>query len=863
MNLPSRVALLYDDSAYVETLGTPGQAVPGAPAGLMGRQVAGKEFLDAYFRHGDWDELVGLVYNQASAASLAHLARSRPSAQQRPRNIRLVDGRRFHASFFPNPPAPLLHTPCPPDPSYAWARQHGGPGSFALCGVTHTLCTPAAVGVLGEFVTAPYEPYDALICTSQAVLHMVRTVTGSYADYLRDRHGGTPGVRPRLEVIPLGVNPERFRPPTPEERAAQRHALGATDDEVVVLFVGRLAHHAKAHPVPMFLALAAAARATGRKTHLVLAGWSVPAVLRQYEEAARTFAPDLRVSIVDGTRPDVRFAVWHAADVFTSLSDNIQETFGLVILEAMACGLPVLASDWDGYRDLVADGETGYLVPTWMVRDALADATSRLLTLGELDYDGFLAECCQAVAVNVPAAAAGYARLLADADLRRRLGAAGRQRVLERFTWAGVVQAYEALWRSQEALRQAQHRSASAGPRRGPARYPVPEVSFADYTTEVVDAPDELQAVPGAAGLLERLLATPMTSMAGHCRLQEAQALRELLARADAPRSVAELDQELARFGASLPAGRATLAWMLKYGLLHLARSAEAPEEPEAPAADAHTQALAGVEEVLRRDRGRPALALARLTNLLVRYRSLLLTGDVAARWGLVVQSGPFAGMKYLPTSTCGPLLPKLLGCYEAELHGTLERAARRPYRRVVNVGCGEGYYAVGLARLLPEARVYAFDTEELARSLCAQLAALNDVADRVVVAGKCDVGRLRELAGPGALVLCDCEGGERELLEPELVPGLRQCDILVELHDVACPGTSQAVLSRFEATHEVTRIGHGGRDWTEHAALRDRPHLDQLLAMWEGRSGPTPWAWMTPRAGIPPGPAAAFFRES
>jgi glycosyltransferase involved in cell wall biosynthesis len=844
-----RIALLYDDSAYVETLTPPAQAAPRAPAGLMGRQVAGKEFLDAYFSHGDWDELVGLVYNQASAGSLAHFARNHPGAPGRRRNVRLVDGRHFHANFFPTPPAPLLYTPCPPDPSFAWARQHGGPASFALCGVTHTLCTPAAIGVLGDLVTAPYEPYDALICTSQAVLHMVRTVTGSYADYLRDRHGGAPAVRLRLETVPLGVNPERFRPPTPEERAAQRHALGATDDEVVVLFVGRLAYHAKAHPVPMYLALAAAARAAGRKAHLVLAGWSAPAVLRQYEEAARAFAPDLRVTVVDGTRPDVRFSVWHAADLFTSLSDNVQETFGLVVLEAMACGLPVLASDWDGYRDIVADGETGYLVPTWMVRDALADATSRVLTLGELDYDGFLAECCQAVAVNVPAAAAGYARLLQDGDLRRRLGAAGRQRVLERFTWAGVVRAYESLWRTQETERQARHLVApTTGPRRGPARYPVPEVSFAGYPTEVVEAADELQAVAGAQTLLERLLATPMTNLAGHCRVQQAGTLRELLARADAPRSVAELDQELARSGASPPAGRATLAWMLKYGLLHLARSAEAPDGPEAAPADAHAQALAGVEEVLRQDRGRPALALARLTNLLVRHRSLLLTGDVATRWGLVVQSGPFAGMKYLPTSACGPLLPKLLGCYEAELHGTLERAARRPYRRVVNVGCGEGYYAVGLARLLPGVQVYAFDTEELARSLCAQLAALNGVAERVLVGGKCEAARLRELAGPGTLVLCDCEGGERELLRPELVPGLRQCDILVELHDAVSPGTSQAVLSRFEPTHEVTRIGHGGRDWTEHAALRDRPHLDQLLAMWEGRSGPTPWAWMTPR---------------
>ena len=70
--------------------------------------------------------------------------------------------------------------------------------------------------------------------------------------------------------------------------------------------------------------------------------------------------------------PVLRFDVWRAADLVVSLVDNIQETFGLVIVEAMASGLPVVATDWDGYRDLVDDGRTGLLVPTTMVRGASA-----------------------------------------------------------------------------------------------------------------------------------------------------------------------------------------------------------------------------------------------------------------------------------------------------------------------------------------------------------------------------------------------------------------------------------------------------------------------------------------------------------
>jgi D-inositol-3-phosphate glycosyltransferase len=432
-----------------------------------------------------------------------------------------------------------------------------------------------AARLLAEMVTAPYEPYDALVCTSTAVLRMVRAVTGAYADYLRDRHGGAPALRPRLELIPLGVNPDRFWPATPEERAGRRAALHIADDAVAVLFVGRFTPHAKAHPFPMFQGVARAAQQTGRRAHLILSGWAAnDSLLRAFLDGARAFAPGVPVSVVDGTDPAWRFAVWQAADLFTSLADSIQETFGLVILEAMACGLPVVASDWDGYRDLVVDGETGLLVPTCLLWDATADATVRLL-LGAVDYDAFLGECNQAAIVDPAAAAAAFARLFADPALCRRLGAAGRQRVLERFTWAGVIRAYEELWRSQEAERQARAaQSPAAPPPGGPPCYPAPEWSFAGYPTLLLGKDDSLEAVPRAADDLGQLLVLPLTSYAGDRRLGDEAALRAILAAASTPRTVGELDACLGGHGASYGAGRATLAWMLKYGLL---RRAPAP----------------------------------------------------------------------------------------------------------------------------------------------------------------------------------------------------------------------------------------------------------------------------------------------
>ena len=66
--------------------------------------------------------------------------------------------------------ARLLHLPAPLDSRHAWARQSMGPAAFSLSGVTHTLCSAEAVRQLCDLVTAPFEPYDALICTSEAVV---------------------------------------------------------------------------------------------------------------------------------------------------------------------------------------------------------------------------------------------------------------------------------------------------------------------------------------------------------------------------------------------------------------------------------------------------------------------------------------------------------------------------------------------------------------------------------------------------------------------------------------------------------------------------------------------------------------------
>ena len=294
------------------------------------------------------------------------------------------------------------------------------------------------------------------------------------------------------------------------------------------------------------------------------AGRRIQRSIAQFRDGAAQFAPSVHVTFLDGVDPSIRRGVWHAADVFISLPDNIQETFGLVVLEAMANGLPVVGSDWDGYRDLVVDGSTGWLVPTRMVRGATAESTARFL-FGQVNYDHFLAECSQVVAVDSAAAADALARLVADDTLRSQFGSAGRERVLNHFTWEHVIRAFQSLWAEQE-----QALSTWTKPRSGvgPANYVAPEVSFAGYPSAWVTDDDRVQALPDAAEAVITFLQMPLTNLVANRRCTDRDTLVNLLKTAVQAMTTQEVVNALERSGVGPVESRATIAWLMKYGLL-------------------------------------------------------------------------------------------------------------------------------------------------------------------------------------------------------------------------------------------------------------------------------------------------------
>lgn len=209
-----------------------------------------------------------------------------------------------------------------------------------------------------DFPTIPvvgtlyYALYRRLAIPSLAELHRVVTMNTTDRDRLVDR-----GVPPeRLEVIPSGIHEEAFEEPET-----------SPGPERFVLYVGRV-HREKG--------LAHLVRAARDLDADVLVAGPDDGDRERLEALAEDLGVEGKVEFLGMVPEDTKRGLLREADAFALPSRH--EGLGLVLLEAWAQGTPVVATDTDGARDLVEDGEDGRLVPV-DDRDALVDALQRLL----------------------------------------------------------------------------------------------------------------------------------------------------------------------------------------------------------------------------------------------------------------------------------------------------------------------------------------------------------------------------------------------------------------------------------------------------------------------------------------------------
>ncbi|MEW6638928.1 MAG: glycosyltransferase family 4 protein [Pseudomonadota bacterium] len=537
--------------------------------GIVGRQSAGREFLKAFAiaRRAEGYRCVAATPDDFAAfcEQIAEFGGD--------------PGAAYHIGVNDIDAIARLGTLYWPDPvlgRQAWMRRSLRDDAYSLCGVTHTLSESGVVAGLQDLLVAPLQPWDALVCTSEAAHRAVRAILDDFADYLEERTGARSTMPAQLPVIPLGVDAARFERTGARAAAGQvlRRQLGIPDSAVVGLYFGRFNFLTKAHPTPLFMAFrAAAAAARGADLRLLMTGQFVnPLVEMEFRDLARAYCGDVPISWIDGRDPASSEASWAAADFFVSLPDNLQETFGMTMLEAMAAGLPCVVSDWSGLRESVVDGETGYVVPTRMPSARESDMVQRRAAFGVESFDDSIAALSQVVAVDIGEAARRITALAESADLRRRLGRAGQVRVISSYDWTTILAQYQALWDELAAIRQRSARSASGRPPLTQFGLTDPFRAFGHFATAQLAPTSVVRCVDAVtAARLADLRVHPSHTML----------LPLLLAPADMAALIASVERAGSATVAQLEAAfghlrrekvALSLLWLLKFGVVNIER---------------------------------------------------------------------------------------------------------------------------------------------------------------------------------------------------------------------------------------------------------------------------------------------------
>lgn len=536
-------AIFFDDSAY------------STDKLLMGRQVAGSSFLRGV-AHAWQAADIEVVSRSRKDATLMHqhLARSGFEGRLAVSLLPAWDSARK---------AGCLYFPSPAPREIAQGRDALHPTAFSIMGVTHTLCSRETMDRLANLVLPPFRPWDALICTSQAVRTTVATLHEEMREHWRTTTGATRLNQPVLPVIPLGINTNDFLH-RDDARAAARAALGLDQDQIAFLFVGRLAYHAKANPAPLYQALERLAAT--RPIALIEAGVHGSEAMRLGLETSRRFlAPSVKTVQIDGSVQSHLSMARAAADIFVSLSDNIQESFGLTPIEAMASGLPVVVSDWDGYKDTVRHGIDGFRVATVMPGGGTGDMLTRQYHLGAITYDQFIGGASLATYVDSDELYQALDRLAGDPDLRRRMGQSGQQRARADFDWSVVLRRYADLTVELKAIREHAQQSDNGHHHRVPYR-DDPFHRFRHFSTSQLQADWHFLPAQGNLDRLQAITELPIARFGFDQYSFPASLPRDLLKAL--PPAGARADEWLAAAGMKTEFGVRALMWLWKFGLI-------------------------------------------------------------------------------------------------------------------------------------------------------------------------------------------------------------------------------------------------------------------------------------------------------
>lgn len=380
--------------------------------------------------------------------------------------------------------------PSPGISDLASNRSYHGHDSYSIVGITHTT---ASHNVMSDIAKLPFSnvmPWDAVICTSECVLDTVNKILNHQYDRMSSKFSIKNLVYPKFPVIPLGIDTDEFNF-SDEFVINSRKDLNIGADDIVIVYVGRLSFHAKAHHLPMYLALEQCSKELKKdqKIHIIQTGWFPNEPVKDiFINEGKKICPSINFHFLDGTDQHKKHKTLAAGDIFISLSDNIQETFGITPLEGMASKLPVIVSDWNGYRSTVRNDLDGFRVKTYALEPGSGEDLAYNHMMDSINYDHYIGMSVQRVAIDVSDCIQKLKILIFDKNKRLEYGKNAKKRADDFFNWPVILGQYRELSEELTNIRNAEKENfIKFNEKSLPSDRLDPFYIFSSYPTEILN----------------------------------------------------------------------------------------------------------------------------------------------------------------------------------------------------------------------------------------------------------------------------------------------------------------------------------------------------------------------------------------
>jgi len=416
---------------------------------IMGRQAAGWSFLKGIIKDRP-DRVSAFIKNVDQRNSFIEKVKS-VIAPDHQMDIDFI----YYPEPYKSEEYGGIFIPGPGISEFCSKRSYHGHDKYSVVGITHTTASHKVMDGLSSIVTSDIMPWDAIICTSDCVLDTVNKVIEDRFEKLNSKLSIKNPVYPQLPVIPLGTDKDEFEY-TDKYKKQSRKSLGIKDNDIVIVYVGRLSFHAKAHHLPMYLALENCSKElkSNEKIHIIQTGWFANDFVKNaFVDEGKRICPSVEFHFLDGKDQNNKHITLSSGDIFISLSDNIQETFGLTPIEGMAAGLPVLVSDWNGYKSTVRQNIDGFRVNTIALDSGYGEDLAYDHMMNKINYDHYIGMSVQRVALNISDCIEKLSILIKDKDKRKKFGKAGKQRIKDTYDWPIILKKYKNLANELDSIR--------------------------------------------------------------------------------------------------------------------------------------------------------------------------------------------------------------------------------------------------------------------------------------------------------------------------------------------------------------------------------------------------------------------------